>query len=96
MDRTVTLSKHEMVVDRDDYEDMVEQIKVLKTKTISVYPFGKDSAVVDALIEYGQEEHMAPMEEVMDHLKEADPDEYQAFINEVDTDCAECLLMQAW
>lgn len=96
MDNTITLSKHEMVIDRDYHDSLIQQLEELKRKTISVYSFGRDSSVIDALIDYGQEERMTPMEEVIAHLKENNPEELKEFMEEVDTKCAECLLMQAW
>ena len=94
MDRIVTLSKHEMIVDRDDYEELLERIVSSRTKTFSTYTFDKDSQVLGTLIECGQEEHMVLMEEVYSYLYQTD--EFNKFIKEVDTSDANCLLIRGW
>ena len=62
--------------------------------TFSVYALEKDSNLLIHLDGGVQEEHLLPMEEVLEELKGTD--EFDQFIEEVDTSAANCLLIKGW
>ena len=62
--------------------------------TFSVYALEKDSNLLIHLDDGVQEEHLLPMEEVLEELKGTY--ELDQFIEEVDTSAANCLLIKGW
>lgn len=64
------------------------------TNTFSTYSVGKGSALLWYLDEGIQEEHLVSMDEILKFVKTTD--EFEAFLEEVDTTAANCLLIKGW
>lgn len=88
MDTTTTLSKHEMVIDRAEYETLKAK------KTFDSYFVDKQSTLLYHLDGGVQEEHLVSMAELLEELE--DSDEFEVFKSEVDTSCDDCLLLKGW